>query len=514
MKNLFLIFVSLFLYSNTSTACSMYKITRDGKTIVGNNEDWHNPNTQMWFEPGADGEYGVMNVGFNNNFAQGGINEAGLMFDGFAMPFLEVKNTAGKTKMSLGAMMSKVMHSYAKVEDVKAFLSTVDLSGLASGMVVFVDKTGDYLIVEGDELIIGNEAQQSFSNFYPSQTKAEEATNLDFYQNGLKFINSSKPDFSVDYCSSVMKNLAQDRGTQYSTIYDLDKLVIRIYHYQNFENSIDIDLKKELQKGKHKVSIPELFPKETEGYAVFAKYNNPENPAAYIQEAWETDSKGKTGEELERFKEGFASFLNSIGYEWLYDKKDADGAAVIFKYGTELFPDNANLYDSYGEALFVQKDYEAATKNYKKSLALNPENSNATKMLADIKAAQEQANAPSELELITNTLMDYIEGTANGEPERIKRAFHKDLNLYTVEEDDSLRTLSGQKYITYFKEGEKNNRIGRIIAMDYENDAGTAKIEILMPARKRIYTDYLLLLKVEGHWKIIHKSYTYRDYPN
>lgn len=512
MKNLFLLFISVFIFSNTSTACSMYKITNNGKTIVGNNEDWHNPNTQMWFEPGTGDEYGVMNVGFNNNFAQGGINEAGLMFDGFAMPYLEVKNTEGKTKMRLGEMMGKVMHTYAKVEEVKDFLSTVDLSGLATGMIVFVDKAGKYLIVEGDELILGNEAEQSFSNFYPSQTKAEEASNLEFYQKGLKYIKNSKSTRSVDYCSSVMKNLAQDRGTQYSTIYDLDKLVIRMYHYQNFEHSIDIDLKAALKKGKHTVSIPELFPKDTKGYAIYAKYNNPDKPESYVQEAWETDSKGKTGEELEQFKQGFASYLNSIGYEWLYDKKDAKGAAAIFKYGTELLPDNANLYDSYGEALFANKEYEGAIKNYKKSLALNPDNSNATKMLAEIKAAQEQANAPSELELIRNTLLDYLEGTANGEPERIKRAFHKDLNLYTVE-NDSLRTRSGQKYISYFKEGQKSNRIGRIIAMDYENDAATAKIEILMPSRKRIYTDYLLLLKVEGHWKIIHKSYTFREYP-
>lgn len=119
----------------------------------------------------------------------------------------------------------------------------------------------------------------------------------------------------------------------------------------------------------------------------------------------------------------------------------------------------------------------------------------------------------SDHELITQSLMDYLEGTADGQPERIKRAFHTDLNLYTVE-NNSLKTRSGQKYITYFKEGEKKNRIGRIVSIDYENNAASAKIEILMPDSKRLYTDYLLLLKEEGHWKIIHKSYTYRGYSN
>ncbi len=142
-------------------------------------------------------------------------------------------------------------------------------------------------------------------------------------------------------------------------------------------------------------------------------------------------------------------------------------------------------------------------------------------MLEKIKFEQQkklQSNASiseysSEIQLITNTLMDYIEGTANGEPDRIKNAFHPDLNLYTVDEGN-LKTRSGQRYISIFEDGKKRNRIGRIISIDFENDAAMAKIEVVMPDMKRVYTDYLLLLKLEAGWKIIHKSYTYRAYPD
>lgn len=388
MKYFLILLVNVLLFQNTTFACSMYKITRDGKTIVGNNEDWHNPNTQIWFSPKEDHKYGVMNVGFNNYFAQGAINEGGLMFDGFAMPYLEVKNTAGKTKISIGKMISHIMHSYDSVVDVKEYLSTINLGGFTNSMVVFVDQSGEYLIVEGDELILGNDAEKSFSNFYPSQTKSLSDVDIPFYQNGLKFINNSEAVVSIDYCGAVMKNLSQDRATQYSTIYDLEKLVIRVYHYQNYDNYVDIDLRAELKKGAHTLLIPELFPEDTEGYKIYSMYNDAEDPAKYVRVAWETDSKGKKGEELNKFKKGFAQFLNSIGYEWLYDKKNAEGAIAIFKYGTELFPDNANLFDSLGEGLFVANKYKAAIKNYEKSLVLNPDNSNATKMLEKIRDEQ------------------------------------------------------------------------------------------------------------------------------
>jgi len=123
-----------------------------------------------------------------------------------------------------------------------------------------------------------------------------------------------------------------------------------------------------------------------------------------------------------------------------------------------------------------------------------------------------QLQGQTEYESITSTLNDYMEGTANGEPDRVSNAFHPDLNLYSVA-NDSVRVWAGQDYISRFEPGKKSNRIGRIVSIDYENDAAVAKIEILMPDYKRIYTDYLMLLKYQGGWKIIHKSYTFVDYP-
>ena len=45
------------------------------------------------------------------------------------------------------------------------------------------------------------------------------------------------------------------------------------------------------------------------------------------------------------------------------------------------------------------------------------------------------ANAQGDIEGISNTLMDYIEGSTEGQPERLKKAFHPDLNLYYVRND-------------------------------------------------------------------------------
>ncbi|MEM9329061.1 MAG: serine hydrolase, partial [Bacteroidota bacterium] len=121
-----------------------------------------------------------------------------------------------------------------------------------------------------------------------------------------------------------------------------------------------------------------------------------------------------------------------------------------------------------------------------------------------------QVSPEPELAGIKATLLDYIEGTAKGQPARLRKAFHPDFNLYTVNDSDSLWIRDGEAYIGYFKEGKSNNRIGRILDIDYEGNAATAKVEITVPGW-RVFTDYFLLLNYLGDWKIVHKSYSWRD---
>jgi hypothetical protein len=133
-------------------------------------------------------------------------------------------------------------------------------------------------------------------------------------------------------------------------------------------------------------------------------------------------------------------------------------------------------------------------------------------LMMGVNGSAQSSTQKTDIEQISETLLDYIEGTANGEPDRLRKAFHPDFNLYTVTKD-SLWIRSGEQYISNIKGGVKSNRIGRIISIDFEKDAAIAKAEIVVP-NWRIFTDYFLLLKYEGSWKIVQKSYTWREYPN
>lgn len=73
--------------------------------------------------------------------------------------------------------------------------------------------------------------------------------------------------------------------------------------------------------------------------------------------------------------------LNWLGYHFLYWWGREDEALEVFRLNSWLYPDSANAYDSLGEAFFILGDTESAMGCYKKSLELDPKNTNATEML-------------------------------------------------------------------------------------------------------------------------------------
>jgi len=75
--------------------------------------------------------------------------------------------------------------------------------------------------------------------------------------------------------------------------------------------------------------------------------------------------------------------LNRVGYK-LIENDQIEDAIEIFKLLISEFPDSPNSYDSMGEAYHLNGDSNLALLNYKKSLALNPNNSNAVEMIKKI----------------------------------------------------------------------------------------------------------------------------------
>ena len=75
--------------------------------------------------------------------------------------------------------------------------------------------------------------------------------------------------------------------------------------------------------------------------------------------------------------------LNTLGYQIMRRDRTKD-AIEIFKLNVEMFPAAFNPYDSLGEAYLADGQKELALTNYKKSVELNPENTNGIRYIKQI----------------------------------------------------------------------------------------------------------------------------------
>jgi len=82
--------------------------------------------------------------------------------------------------------------------------------------------------------------------------------------------------------------------------------------------------------------------------------------------------------------------------------------------------------------------------------------------------------------------------------------------VYSIGKNGEVSVWAGTAYIEDTKEGKPTGEGGKIISIDYENNAAMAKVEISHPKSKGTYVDYFMLLKTDGRWTIIHKMYTKR----
>jgi len=74
-KILAFIFMMTFgLYLNLYP-CTVFYATDGNKMLGGNNEDWSDSNTKIWFYPPEEGKFGWVKVGFAGGFPQGGMND-------------------------------------------------------------------------------------------------------------------------------------------------------------------------------------------------------------------------------------------------------------------------------------------------------------------------------------------------------------------------------------------------------------------------------------------------------
>ncbi|SOE23421.1 Glucose/arabinose dehydrogenase, beta-propeller fold [Spirosomataceae bacterium TFI 002] len=114
--------------------------------------------------------------------------------------------------------------------------------------------------------------------------------------------------------------------------------------------------------------------------------------------------------------------------------------------------------------------------------------------------------APTERQLIENTIQLYFDGWATGDTSKLSEAMHVSCQLKNYR-DGEFFEFSKNKYLSFFQLHERTKNLEtRIVSVDITNNMGSAKVEI--STASSLFTDYFNLMKTTEGWKIADKVST------
>jgi len=267
----------------------MYKITADGKTMVGCNHDAWLSTPKVWFENAKQANgygaafTGARQVSNNRTTPQSGMNTSGLVFSRLAS-YYPIQNNpfTDRLKVSDEAdYLTNILHKCASVKEVRKYIEQYDHSFFINDVFIYIDSLGNYLIVEPYNLIEGNNPNYVLANFCPSITDNEQARKLERYRKGEDFLKTNEAIPSLAFCRTLSDTMSVCRkrngdGTLLTSIWDTKDKMVSLYFYHSYDTVVQYNLKEELAKGDHTINVPEIFPRNSD-FEKLINYKTPSN---------------------------------------------------------------------------------------------------------------------------------------------------------------------------------------------------------------------------------------------
>lgn len=113
---------------------------------------------------------------------------------------------------------------------------------------------------------------------------------------------------------------------------------------------------------------------------------------------------------------------------------------------------------------------------------------------------------------IIAALDDYFDGFYEGDVDRLKQVFDPAAHLYSATDgplqDDPMEAVYERVRGRTPPAANRQKRVDRILMIDVAGpESALAKVQLAIGPK--LFTDYLTMLRRDGRWRIISKTYTY-----
>jgi hypothetical protein len=245
-RGLISMLAGLVLASLPARACTIFVLTDTNRALFCNNEDWLNPKTRIWFVPAGEGYYGAAYVGFNDGWAQGGLNTEGLAFDWVA-GFNEKWEPDTNLPSIRGDSSRRMLESCATVKDAIAFHRSHREAGFWRAKILVADRSGASVIIGA-------------TNGQLQVEPDDRCRGFGFGRQTLNLALAQKPEPTAINAFKILRDCRQpgQYATKYSNVFDLKTGDIFLYPFPDQDDEVKFNLAAELKKGGHYYDMPQI----------------------------------------------------------------------------------------------------------------------------------------------------------------------------------------------------------------------------------------------------------------
>ena len=263
-KILTLVVLCLCIFFN-ATACTIFSgIDKKGQVWAGNNEDnIFTFNIYLNLAASTDSTFGYAfftNSKNQDEYIQGGVNDAGLFYDGNSVPPSVYKDFDTKKDFPGGhrAMLKYILGKCKTVQEVISLFKQYRLPGMESSQLHFADKYGTLGIIVADSMWVTKANYQVSTNYNLCHADKDQQTCWRF-PIAERILKSKEPgiDSFREICDSTSQKAIA--STVYSNIHNLNTGEIWLYYAMDYNNAYKTTIKELLKRGNASFPIYELF---------------------------------------------------------------------------------------------------------------------------------------------------------------------------------------------------------------------------------------------------------------
>lgn len=234
------------LFGASARACTVFALTDTNQTLLCDNEDWSSPRTRIWFLPAGEGYFGAVYAGFNNGWAQGGMNTEGLAF-GWVAGYQEKWDPESNLPDEPGNPSERMLETCATVNDAIAFYRHHREPGFSYAQLLVADRTGAAVIFsakDGKLQVASGNQSCGFGFGWTALGDPLKGHPKPAVANGFKILCACRQPGQY--------------ATKYSHIDDLKSGDLYLYPIPDSDDEVTFNLAAELKKGGHYYDMPTI----------------------------------------------------------------------------------------------------------------------------------------------------------------------------------------------------------------------------------------------------------------